>query len=254
MARIRTIKPEFPHSESMGRVTRDARLTFIQMWTLADDAGRLRGNSRMLASLLFPYDDDAPKLIDGWLEQLEREGCIVRYNADGTTCIQIRKWLNHQKIDKPSPSKLPVFDESSRILANPRERSSEDQGSRIKDQGMDQGPCNAREPDTNEEAIHANVLAIRAKYPKAQREDWITAEKLIRKLIGEGVSWSDLSDGVDRYQRLCKATNRMVLNPSRFFGDVDRPWSQEWPLPPTKADTRLAANIDVMQQFIAGGS
>ena len=59
MARIRTIKPEFPQSESMGRVSRDARLCFVMLWTIADDSGRLRGNSRMLASLLFPYDDDA---------------------------------------------------------------------------------------------------------------------------------------------------------------------------------------------------
>ncbi len=46
MARIRSIKPEFPQSESMGNVSRDARLTFIQLWTLADDSGRLRGSSR----------------------------------------------------------------------------------------------------------------------------------------------------------------------------------------------------------------
>lgn len=135
MARIRTIKPEFPHSESMGKVSRDARLTFIELWTLADDSGRLRGNSRMLASLLFPYDDDAPGLIETWLGELERERCIVRYSSDGTSCLQVCNWLNHQKIDKPSPSKLPEFVESSRIVARPRELSSGDQGSRIKDQG-----------------------------------------------------------------------------------------------------------------------
>jgi hypothetical protein len=140
MARIRTIKPEFPQSESMGNVSRDARLTFLQLWTIADDEGRLRGNSRMLASLLFPYDDDAPALIDGWLSELEREGCIQRYKVDGQSYLQICNWLIHQKIDKPSKSKIPAFDESSRILAKPLERSSLDQGSRIKDQGVDQGP------------------------------------------------------------------------------------------------------------------
>jgi hypothetical protein len=139
MARIRTIKPEFPQSESMGRVSRDARLCFVQMWTLADDEGRLRGNSRMLASLLFPYDDDAPDLIDGWLDELDAEDCILRFTADGSTYIQIAKWLSHQKIDKPSTSKIPAFDESSRIFSKARERSGLDQGSRIKDQGRDQG-------------------------------------------------------------------------------------------------------------------
>src|SRR4051812_35993475 len=99
MARIRSIKPEFPQSESMGRVSRDSRLLFIELWTLADDSGRLRGNSRMLASLLFPYDNDAPELIDGWLGELDHEDCIRRYKIGGDSYLQICNWLIHQKID-----------------------------------------------------------------------------------------------------------------------------------------------------------
>jgi len=142
MARIRSIKPEFPQSESMGRVCREARLCFVLLWTLADDSGRLRGNSRMLASLLYPYDDDAPRLIDGWLDELERERCVQRYVADGgDRYIAVSAWGKHQKIDKPTASKLPVppeFVEPSRIVANPREASSEDQGREgIKDQGSE---------------------------------------------------------------------------------------------------------------------
>ena len=137
MGRIRTIKPEFPQSESMGRVSRDARLLFVLLWTLVDDSGRTRAASRMLASLLFPYDDDAPKLIDGWLAELQRERCIVIYEHDGSTYLEICKWASHQKIDRPTPSKFPPFDGSSRVLASPRESSSLDldQGPRTKDQG-----------------------------------------------------------------------------------------------------------------------
>lgn len=139
MARIRTIKPEFPHSESMGRVSRESRLCFILLWTIADDAGRLRGNSRMLASLLYPYDDDAKNKIDGWLGQLASEGCIARYEVDGTSYIQVLHWADHQKIDKPSQSRLPAFDESSRSLAKGSETSTTDLGPRTVDLGMDQG-------------------------------------------------------------------------------------------------------------------
>lgn len=126
MARIRTIKPEFPQSESMGRVSREARLCFVLLWTICDDSGRTRASSRMLASLLYPYDDDAGKRIDGWLTELETENCIVRYEIDGNTYLEVRNWLNHQRIDKPSASKIPPFAESSRILANPREASCEE--------------------------------------------------------------------------------------------------------------------------------
>ena len=139
MARIRTIKPEFPQSQSMGRVSRDARLTFVLLWTLADDSGRLRGNSRMLASLLFPYDDDAPKLLPKWMAELEREKSIVRYVVDSCDYVQICNWLSHQKIDKPSQSKLPAFANVREDSPTPLECSSEDQGPRTKDQGRDQG-------------------------------------------------------------------------------------------------------------------
>lgn len=130
MPRIRSIKPEFPQSESMGRVSRDARLLFVLLWTICDDSGRTRAASRMLASLLFPYDDDAASLIEGWLGELEREGCIVRYSVDGSAYMEVCKWSKHQKIDKPSPSRLPSVREDSRALASPREDSSEDLGSR----------------------------------------------------------------------------------------------------------------------------
>lgn len=115
MARIRCIKPEFAQSQSMGQVSRDARLLFIQLWTQCDDHGKARASPRMLASLLFPYDDDAAALIEGWLAELEREGCIERYVAAGAHYLRIVNW-HHQKIDRPSPSRFPGPVEPSRGL------------------------------------------------------------------------------------------------------------------------------------------
>jgi len=152
MARIRSIKPEFPQSESMGRISREARLCFIMLWTLADDSGRLRGSSRMLASLLYPYDEDAPRLIQEWLTELVNENCIVQYQVEGQHYLQISNWLSHQKIDHPSASKFPeppTIREDSRGFANDSGKfaldQGEDQGSRIKDQGQDAG-CVREDP------------------------------------------------------------------------------------------------------------
>lgn len=140
--RIRTVKPEFWTSESMGRVSREARLCFVGLWSMADDEGRSRAVSRMLANLLYPYDDDARGLVDGWLNELEREGCIQRYEVDGNHYLQVCNWLKHQKIDRPSKSKLPP-------LARIREDSRGlDVGSGIRDQGKDHGEtCAATPPE-----------------------------------------------------------------------------------------------------------
>lgn len=137
MGRIRTIKPEFPQSETTGRLSRDARLLFIQLWTIADDYGKTRASSRMLASLLYPYDEDAPDLIDSWLAELEREECARRYVVNGSMYLEILNWSKHQKVDRPTPSKLPNFDEGSRIVANDREASSADLGPRTSTKDQD---------------------------------------------------------------------------------------------------------------------
>jgi len=182
MGRIRTIKPEFPHSESMGRVSRDARLCFIMLWTIADDSGRLRGNSRMLASLLFPYDIDAPKHIDGWLDKLVEVKAIVRYNGkDGGSYIEICNWRSHQKIDKPSVSKLPAPDSSSIREASP----NGSEGSRgfvggSKDQGEDQGEDHSLcDPPQSAESLKSEFNFVTSgngiwNLPKDKLDEWLS--------------------------------------------------------------------------------
>ena len=127
----------------------------------------------MLASLLFPYDNDAPSLIDGWLAELEREGCVNRYLVDGSTYLEIAKWLSHQKIDKPSPSKIPPFDESSRILANVR--------GGIKDQGSkDQGEEGKRVP-------RSQAIACPPDVSEQVWSDWLKLRKAKKAPVTETV-------------------------------------------------------------------
>lgn len=209
MGRIRTIKPEFPQSESVGKLSREARLCFILLWTLADDSGRARGNSRGLASLLYPFDDDAPNLIEGWLDELSTGGHIVRYQVGESTYLQICKWLEHQKIDKPSKSKFPSFDEGSRILANPRESSTTDQGPRTKDldQGPGQGPLFVEQArpgvvdNSQEDFIQLKVHEIfeywkkQHNHPKSMLDE--KREKAIRGRLQEGYTVERIKNAVD---------------------------------------------------------
>jgi hypothetical protein len=108
MPRIRTIQPTFAKSPSMGRVSREARLLFILLWLEADDAGRLRADPFELAGRLYPHDDDAVELILVWLDQLEGEGCIERYIVKGEALLRIVRWRQYQKVDHPTPSRLPL--------------------------------------------------------------------------------------------------------------------------------------------------
>lgn len=198
MARIRTIKPEFPQSESMGRVGREARLCFVLLWTLADDSGRLRGNSRMLASLLYPYDDDAKDLMDGWLSELSSEGCIARYEVQGTSYIQITAWADHQKIDKPTPSKLPEIPANSRKLARPREDSLR-KGREGKGEEGSAEPRDDSTPTPAEPPVISIPLVDGTEYP-------VTAEQL-----GD---WKASYPAVDVLQELREMRTWSQANPS----------------------------------------
>jgi hypothetical protein len=149
VARIRTIKPEFPQSESMGRVSRDARLLFIMLWTVVDDHGRTRAHPVLLANLLFPYDEDAKLRIPEWLMELERQKCITVYSVGDNAYLEIQKWSDHQRIDHPGKSKFPSPAESlghsRKKVRDPRKNSP-----RTKEGIKDQGEEGTKEGDSAE--------------------------------------------------------------------------------------------------------
>lgn len=109
MARIRTIKPEFWSSPTIGRVSRDARLLFLGLLNEADDEGRMVYEVKRLAGVLFGFDlAIGPKTIAKWVAQLERVGLVVVYKSeDGGQYLWIVGFREHQRVSHPYPSKLP---------------------------------------------------------------------------------------------------------------------------------------------------
>lgn len=180
MGRIRSIKPEFPQSETTGALSRDARLLFIQLWTIVDDEGRARAASRMLASLLYPYDDDARDLIDGWLAELEANDCIRRYVVDGSSYLEIVNWLKHQKIDHASKSRLPAYSDD---LAKPREPS--------RSLAPDLGP---RTMDKDLGSVEAVADATRPNESRSSRlsDDWVPTQDDLQFARARGLSSAEI--------------------------------------------------------------
>ncbi|MGW9287648.1 hypothetical protein ACWGRN_05685 [Streptomyces albidoflavus] len=109
MARIRTIKPEAFTSESLAEVTVAAERTFFGLLTQADDHGRHRDNAAIIAGLLWPLRAEHTSVhVEDDLNQLANAGLICRYTGcDGRRYLHVVTWSRHQKIDKPSQSRLP---------------------------------------------------------------------------------------------------------------------------------------------------
>ena len=110
MPRIRTVKPEFFEDEDLGMLSRDARLLFIATWGLADDEGLLRWTGAFLKAGAFMYDDDlgVPE-VEQLMQELVDAEMILPYR--GGKSQQRLGWIVnfrlHQKINRPSPGRLP---------------------------------------------------------------------------------------------------------------------------------------------------
>ena len=143
----------------MCRVSRDARLLFIQLWLVADDAGRLALNPAVLVEALYPCDEDATASFASWLDELEREGCVERYSAEGRDYLRIVKWRQHQTIDRPTPSLLP---------AAPREPREESGRSRSP-QGFPGDPREDAEKNRGEEVVTLTEELVLARLDRIYR-------------------------------------------------------------------------------------
>ncbi|MGW0602716.1 hypothetical protein [Streptomyces sp. NPDC002640] len=110
MARIRTIKPEAFVSESLASVSLTAERTFFGLLTQADDQGRHRDHAAIIAGQLWVLrPEHTPAAVEKDLAQLADAGLICRYKGpDDKRYLHIVTWRQHQKINRPSASRLPA--------------------------------------------------------------------------------------------------------------------------------------------------
>ncbi|MFE7659552.1 hypothetical protein [Streptomyces celluloflavus] len=110
MARIRTIKPEAFHSESLAAVSLSAERTFFGLLTQADDHGRFRDQAAVIAGLLWSLrPEHGPLGVEDDLTQLHAAELICRYEgADSKRYLHIVTFAQHQKVNRPSGVRHPV--------------------------------------------------------------------------------------------------------------------------------------------------
>jgi len=108
MARIRTFKPDIWTDDKFVPMSPFARLFFLGMMNHADDLGRLTYNPSQLKWQILPADDVDPVAL---LEEITRprddgKSLARLYTVNGEKFLAMN-FAKHQRIDKPTPSKLP---------------------------------------------------------------------------------------------------------------------------------------------------
>lgn len=146
---------------------------------------------------------------------------------------------NAKQMLEPMPSKPEATPTSN--LQPPREEEEEEGNTTAAAR-----PTRAPEPP--------EFGALWAVYPKrGGGNPRPRALKAARARLTEGATWNELHDGVSRYAEFCRATGKVgteyVMQAATFLGP-DRRFAEPWNLPATKADIRLASNLDAGAEFL----
>lgn len=197
MARIRTVKPEYPQHRKVRRVSRDARLLNIHLWNLADDEGRLQELVPWIIGAVFPADEDVtPVVLREWLQELSDAGLIQRYEVDGEAYIACHDFSAHQVINKKRPSELPPppkglnkpDQEASRPApvplpdqdGSPTTRKGTGKG---REQGTGKGVVASRD-DAPLSHLLADLVAFNGSKRPTIGKGWLDAERLLLERDG----------------------------------------------------------------------
>ncbi|MCP3800343.1 hypothetical protein NLX83_13850 [Allokutzneria sp. A3M-2-11 16] len=109
MSRIRSIKPSFFKSDAVAVLPLRARMTWIGLWTYADDHGRAREHARLIHAELYPLDDDVTvENVAEDLDMLATAGRIQRYEVDGKRYFVVTNWTEHQHPNRPNKPRCPA--------------------------------------------------------------------------------------------------------------------------------------------------
>lgn len=94
---------------SVSKMTRDERLLFVGLITVADDEGRLTASPAALAGGIFPHDSDVtPNVVRKWRDGIvSKLKNVVLYTHEGIEFISLQRWERYQKPSHPTPSRFP---------------------------------------------------------------------------------------------------------------------------------------------------
>lgn len=110
----RMISTAIWEDEAFTKLCDKAKILYIGLITVADDDGRLRGNSVLLRSQIFPTDAEVTiDDIRSWLNTIVRAKLIVSYKENGEYFLQHPNWEEYQVIraDLYKASKFPQHPE-----------------------------------------------------------------------------------------------------------------------------------------------
>lgn len=106
MARIRTIKPEFWRHEDLSELPEATHLLAAALLNYADDEGYFNANPKLIQAECCPLREPSVSIQDS-LRKLSNVGYLkLGTGEDGKQYGRIEKFKEHQRINRPTESKI----------------------------------------------------------------------------------------------------------------------------------------------------
>lgn len=166
--RIRTIKPEFWTHPVMVRQDDATKLLAIGLLNYADDHGFFYATPAMVRAALRALDEDST-IVRASLARLTEIGFIeMREHSTHGELGRIVSFLDHQRVDRPSPSKIKDLWDSTKIRRKLDDHSSLDQGKGSREQGTGKGVGEA--PQREEKSPVTSAVLGRSAHVQPENE------------------------------------------------------------------------------------
>jgi len=260
MARIRTIKPEFWADEKLSECSLSARLLFIGLLTFADDQGRFEYRPARIRMQVFPCGSASLEDVTEWLGELSEHSLIRVYEIDSCRFVDIPNFLKHQRINRPTPSKLPEFLSEHSVSPTPGSGTGTGTGTGT---GSRLRSSNAVELDDSTDPIKPQIEEVFAHWRTTWQHPRAALDAKRRKLIRERLKQYDVAT-------LCQAITGYTHSP-HHCGRNDRNTVYDdlglllrdaahidaglrfYANPPRNLSKTTLANIEAAREFLAAG-
>lgn len=110
MARIRTVKPEAFTSRETSAMSDAVFRTFLGLFVYVDDKGRGEDDAELIKADVAPrVKGRTARVVAGHLAELAsgEDAPLCRYEVDSVPYLHLVNFLKHQRINRPTPSRLP---------------------------------------------------------------------------------------------------------------------------------------------------
>lgn len=192
MPRIRTIKPDFWKHEDLSEMPPETHMMAAALLNYADDEGYFNANPKLVKADCCPLREDSTNVRRS-LEQLYLIGYIdLGECEDGKRWGRVRKFCEHQRVDRPRDSK--IKDLNIEWESSTKNRRRIDEGSALEGNGMEgNGSNTSGKPDPCRTVFEywQEVMG----HPKAKLDD--KRKRRVSARLKDGYTVDELKQATD---------------------------------------------------------